>query len=71
MIFLQIHIGEKCITFRNLFLKQLSLPAELVDFTFCREKLLKGVADEITVLGHLSRLVEEIKSLKVSSSIRF
>ncbi|CAH3043402.1 unnamed protein product [Pocillopora meandrina] len=46
------------------FIQQLSLPAELVDFTFCREKLLKGVADEITVLGHLSRLVEEIKSLK-------
>lgn len=40
------------------------MPTELVDFTFCREKLLKTAVDENTVLGHLSRLVEDIKFLK-------
>ena len=57
-----------CITDRFVFfLKQLSLPAEFVNITFCREKLLKtAVVDELAVVGYITQLVEEIKSLKVS-----
>ena len=47
-------------------LSQLSLPADLVNLSFCRKKILTSKVDEVAVLKHLSRLVEDIKLFQVA-----
>lgn len=47
-------------------LVQLSLPADLVNFNFCHEKLLTTQVDEAAVLRHLSRLVEDMRLFQVT-----
>jgi len=46
-------------------LLQLSLPADLVKFSFCHDRLLTTQVDEGAILKHLSELVEDIRLFQV------